>query len=566
MEILPRGFYPRWTDLSRPKSVPAQVIWNAGENSEAIVASATQLDPRRLKLQFYSIPTESLEAVWTLNPGEKAIKVTLEFSPARNGQYSLGYFLFSRKPLEQIDELLLPMLVQAKRFPSKDYTLLQTQSPSPVTLMQAGSLTWAVAGDPDSTPFEFPIPARSRYGLHIRNPAGLAQPSIYGPLVGTPEAQSGPGGKLRFSFRVLVERGDWYAAYRTVADQVFGWRDYRINHSVSLAEAVLNIIDLYKDDFYGGWWERAKAPYQVESKNGSTQSSPLTAVSLYRLTGDRDLYRRRTLPTLEFILSRDGPHFSPFPEDTGGYAKGSMKGPVDIFGSTVYGGLWEMMNRRTPALHDIAFPAKGIRLTRTQQNFETHNQPFDEWLGRYLLTGDRAALDRAVREADAYIAKAIVRRPTRELGVNPFFLMAYTPAWEGLLRLYEVTGEKRFLDAAVLGARMVMTGMWTQPTPADGTVTIHPGGFCHGDKTDRLLHKGAVEFRLGWPRQPGDRPERQAPGWLVSNVGLGFEQPTTYTYKDNGGRMIFQAPWSAAFLRLAQLTGDTQFETYAATP
>ncbi len=90
--------------------------------------------------------------------------------------------------------------------------------------------------------------------------------------------------------------------------------------------------------------------------------------------------------------------------------------------------------------------------------------------------------------------------------------MAYTPAWEGLLRLYEVTGEKRFLDAAVLGARMVMTGMWTQPTPADGSATIHPGGLCHGDKTDRLLYKGAVEFRLGWPRQPGDTPERQAPG------------------------------------------------------
>ena len=66
----------------------------------------------------------------------------------------------------------------------------------------------------------------------------------------------------------------------------------------SLTQAALNMIDLYLDDEHGGWWDRAKGPYQIETKNGATQSSPLTAVSLYRLTGDLDLYQRRTLPTL----------------------------------------------------------------------------------------------------------------------------------------------------------------------------------------------------------------------------------------------------------------------------
>ncbi len=46
-------------------------------------------------------------------------------------------------------------------------------------------------------------------------------------------------------------------------------------------------------------------------------------------------------------------------------------------------------------------------------------------------------------------------------------------------------------------------------------------------------------------------------------MGLGFEQPSTYTYKDNGGRMILQSPWATYFLRLALYTGDKQFETYA---
>ena len=559
------GFYPEWpTDAGKEKS---RVVWNAGRGEEAIARSVTQVDERHLKILFHRTSAGSLEALWELPSGEKSIRVELIFTPSADGAYSLGYFLFNRKPLDGVESLLMPMLVQGKRFPSKEYTLLQTQSPTPVSLMQIGvgadALSWGVSGDRTSTPFEFPIPAKSRYGLHIRNAEGNVQPSLYGPLLGTPDAEVKKRGQLRFSFRVLVLPGDWYAAYRTVADEVFGWSDYRSNWQVSLTQAALNMIDLYMDDEHGGWWDRAKAPYQVESKNGSTQSSPLTAVSLYHLTGDPEVYRRRTLPTIEFMLSRSDPHFSPVPEDTGNYAKGSMTGPVNIYGSTTYGGLWEIMNRRTSRLEEIAFPVAKLRGTTTQQGFKTHNQHFDELLGRYLFLGDTAALDEAVAEADEYIAKSVTPPPVDEPGINPFFLMAYVPAWEGLLRLYEVTREKRFLDASVEGAHLAMTGFWTQPTPVMGEITIHPGGFLHGDKMDHLLHKGSEPFRLGWPRPPGDTPERKVPGWLVSNVGLGFEQPTTYTYKENGGRMILQAPWAPAFLRLAQYTGDRQFETYA---
>ncbi len=567
MEIPQRGFFPRWPDRTKDDSRGPRIIWDAGESFEAVLESVTQVDEQRLLLRFYPLPIGTLEGSWELRPGEKTVRVSLEFTPDEPGQFSLGYFLFNRKPLEDVDELLMPMLVNAKRFPSEEYTLLQTQAPTPLSLMQVGSLTWAVSGDRHSVPFEFPVPAESRYGLHIRNPDGLVQPSIYGPLVGTQASRASPGKPVRFQFRLLVEPGDWYAAYRTVADEVFEWRDYRRNAEVSLTDAALNMIDLYMDDEHSGWWERAKAHYQIESRNGSTQASPMSAISLYWLTGDPEVYQRRSLPTLEFILSRGEPHFSPIPEDTegfpGAYPDGSMKGPVDIFGATVYGGLWELTNRRTTLLRDIAFPGDGIRDTGTQQSFESHNQPFDEWLGRYLFTGDEAALERAVREADEYIAQAIEIRPERELGTHPFFLMPYVPAWEGLLRLYEVTGEERFLEASAYGARMVMTGMWTQPTPTHESVLIHPDGVVDGDKLHLVLNRGDELFRLGWPRESDDTWERVVPGWQVSPVGLGFETPFTYTYQDQGGRMIMQAPWTSAFVRLAHYTGDRQFKTYA---
>jgi hypothetical protein len=236
---------------------------------------------------------------------------------------------------------------------------------------------------------------------------------------------------------VLVQQGDWYVGYRTAADQVFGLRDYRSNVGLSLTDAALNMIDLVMDDTHGGWWERTKAFYRIESKNGSTEASPATLLSLYRITGDPALYRRRALPTMEFMLSRRGAHFSPLPQDTGGYDAGGMDGPVNQFGSDVFGGMWLLTQRRTEALAQAALPQNDIRLPGPNN----HVQTFDEWLARYELTGDHAALLRASTLADEYLAREIQHPPTKELGAWSFFFVSAVPDWEGLLRLYEVTGK-----------------------------------------------------------------------------------------------------------------------------
>lgn len=566
-----RVMHPKWKATPKAKEKDkqgnTQVIWNAGQNYEGIIKKAKQVGENKVELQFYPHELGTLKAVWTLEANAKTAKVEMQFTPTKSAQYSLGYFMFNSQPIKDVDELLMPMLVQQRRFPKKNYTQLQAAAPTPVSLMQTTNdghkLSWGVSGEPSQVPFEFPVPIKSHYGLHIKDAEGNVHPSIYGPLLGTEQANAEAGKTVTFAFRVFVESGDWYATYRDVADNVFGWYDYRKNGEVSMTKSVYNMIDLYMDDKFGGWWNRAKANYQIESKNGSTQSSPLTITSLYLLTGDTALYKKRTIPTLEYVLSRDNPHFSPEPENTGGYNRGHMNGPVDIFGATVYAGLWEMMKHRSPVFKDIAFPDNKINLSTRQQNFEPHVQIFDEWLGKYLFTDDKAALDSAIRTADDYIKNVINVPQEKFISLREFFLMAYTPDWEGLLRMYEVTGEKRYLDAAEKGARITMTGMWTQPMPKDEMITIHKNDYVHGDKMDRWLHKGEEEFRLGYPRKKGDVKEKQVPAWLVSNVGLGSEQPSTYTYKDNGGRMILQSNWTGGFLRLAQYTGDKQFETYA---
>jgi hypothetical protein len=557
------GFYPSWSAGGvelETRAGSGMAVWDAGEPLR-FVPSAAKREGHTVRLDFHPQSAGKFSATWELKPGERTARVALEFTPAQAGSYTLGYHLFCRKPLAEVEEVLLPMMWHGKRFPSQPVTLLQTHTPTPVALMQlGGARVLGVSGTPEEIPFAWPDRQHPLFGLLLRSASGAVQPAIYGPVPGTERARCAAGAPLRFAFRVLAQAGDWYAGYRTAADEIFGWRDYRTNVGTSLTDAAFNMIDLVMDDNFGGWWERGKGPYQIETLNGVTHSSPLTPLSLYLLTGNEELYRRRTLPTLEYALSRSNPHFSPEPAHTGVmYPAGSMSGPISIYGTTAYGGLWELAQRRIPAFGDIALPTNGVKITAGYG----HGQEFEEWLARHLLTGDAAALAKARELADQYLEKNIRTPPAGELTPQPFFNVTFVPDWEGLLRMWEVTGEKKYLDGAALGARRLMTSVWTQPVVPTGEMTVHPGGEYTASSPKHIWWKGPDTFRLGFPRKAGDAPEHRAPAWIPSNVGLGFEQPCTYSRMDSGGAMIYQSAWAPNFLRLAAATGDKQFEAYA---
>lgn len=567
------GFYPSWHGGAvRPFKIQAggaelttrsgngMAVWDAGIATRFVPQSA-QRDGAKVRLAFYPQPAGKFSATWELRPGEHTARVALEFVPAQSGNFALGYHLFCRTPAAEVEEVLLPMMWHGKRFPAQPVTLMQTHTPTPVALLQlAGGRVLGVCGAAEEIPFAWPERRQPLFGLLLRSVTGAAQPAIYGPVPGTERARCAAGAPLRFAFRVLAQGGDWYAGYRTAADEVFGWRDYRTNVGTSLTEAALNMIDLVMDDNFGGWWERAKGPYQIETLNGVTHASPLTALELYRLTGNEELYRRRALPTMEYALSRSNPHFSPEPAHTGlMYPAGSLSGPISIYGTTTYGGFWELAQRRTAAFGEIALPTNGVKVSSGYG----HPQEFEDWLARHLLTGEPGALDKARQLADAYLQKQVLTPSAIELTPEPFFNVSFVPDWEGLLRMWEVTGEKKYLDGAARGARQLMTSVWTQPAPPAGEMTVHPGGVCIASSPKTLWWKGPDMFRLGFPRQPGDTPEHRTPAWIPSNVGLGFEQPVTYSRLDSGGAMIYQSAWAPNFLRLAAATGDAQFETYA---
>jgi len=552
----------RGGSVTLPTARSTWEIWRAGEFLRFQPVSAERVG-EAVRIKFEPSPAGELVAEWRLAPGRRAANVKLSFTPSEAGSYSLGYHMFFRRSLGEIEELQLPLAFQRKRLPERAYMVLDPRTPTPLSLAQTGkadkAISWALIGDPSEIPFAWPDRRKPNMGFCIRDEAGNVQPAIYGPVPGTQRAHVAANQTLTFRCNVLVQPGKWYSAYRTAADEVFSFRDYRRNRRISLSDAVLNMIDLIKDDEFGGWWQRAKGWYQIESRNTVTHSAPATMLSLYRLTGDRDLYHRRVLPTMQYVLSRDSVHFTPEPQDPGRYSTGPMGGPVKHFGSLTFTALSRLAGGHTPAFKEISLPADD-KVRRTVGY--THAEVFSEWAARYQMTGDPADLRKAIELADAYLTEEVLNPPTQPVGFTPFWLITFVPDWEGLLMMYELTGESRFLDGAVIGARQLMAGLWTQPVFPEGETTIFPGGRYEGDPWNgRLLARGPDETRLGFPLQDDSLTQHRAPAWSVSCVGLGFEQPSTLGAERN--RLIYQAVWAPEFLRLARYTGDEAFETCA---
>jgi hypothetical protein len=349
------------------------------------------------------------------------------------------------------------------------------------------------------------------------------------------------------------------------------------------------MIDLFKDDKNGGWWELGKGPYQIESRNTVTHAAPTVSLSIYRLTGDIDYYRNRAIPSIEFCLSRNSFHFAPVQlnQKQGGYLKNAqletaMRGPVKGFAATTYAAMWELSNRRIQALGDLAVPG-GTTEEKTQAYWASWDKgkgggwlrtagiksiakEFDSLSELHVLTGDPRPLERARKVADVYIDRVITEAPTQP---HAGFWDGKLPNWEGLLRLYELTGEKRYLEAATFGAHQLMAGIWTQPRVPDGDrlVTVHEEQY--RERHDALwLWRGDDRHRLGYRPSTGNLPRmpepQDVPAWLVSNVGLGYEGEGSYNDpRAPLGRYIFQSVWAPSFLKLAQYTGEQAFETYA---
>ena len=355
---------------------------------------------------------------------------------------------------------------------------------------------------------------------------------------------------------------DWKGALEYASDKIFGVTDYRKPYGVSLSDAAYNMVGLIKSDFNSGWDAKLKGFINIEAKNIASQASPLAVVSAAILTRDEELYRTRALPTIEFTLSRPGAHFgTAVPDTVPAYineAGTQIKVPGDFYGTAYWQGLDELLGHANPWIADIAAPGGTPR-------YRTAYSAMPKWsetLAAYRLKADAKTLEQVKIEADAWLQSEVYGRKTGDLGLSPFYNMSFYPYWWDLLDLYELTQDKKYLDAAQIGAFNTIAGLWSHPRVPAGNVTIHEGGEFEGDF--HQWYRGDKFYRLGYPRKPGDTPEKQVPAWLVAQMGLGLEQPSTYWGSGKGNmRNILMEAWAPNLLRLYRYTGREIFRTYA---
>jgi hypothetical protein len=177
------------------------------------------------------------------------------------------------------------------------------------------------------------------------------------------------------------------------------------------------------------------------------------------------------------------------------------------------------------------------------------------------LSPSSVPLGDVTADADAWLAKEVYGRQTVPVDFQAFYNIHFYPYWWDLIDLYEATRDQRYLDAAEEGAFHTVAGLWSHPRVPAGDITVHPGGS--QVTYHPLWHKNNALYRLGWPRQPNDTPEHAVPAWQVSPVGLGLEQPSTYTAFPGAMNNIMQSTWAPHLLRVFRYTDREIFRTFA---
>jgi hypothetical protein len=480
-----------------------------------------------------------LAAEITLSRGDAEPVLTFTLTPRQRAWFSVGYTGAPAHALSELDEVWQPFIWQEKRFPQQSYLTPAFECSLPATFVRKGDATVGVVVDADEFPFQpLPLLDNSRFGVALRNTQGEAQPMVFAPLLGGAESKRDAGQALTFKLRLFAAASDITQAYEAAARRLYGFRDYRQNAIASANETLDNMID-YGMSRYSWFVEELKGcAYSTDVPGAVKNVSSLNPLNLALVTDDEEIFRRRAYPIVEFMLSREKFLFSLDPKQKIQSPSRALKGPCAPVSelATLYG----ITHGAAPVLRRFAEQMLGRNRTLNLDDV-SEGASWPNQLALFRETGETRFLDAARRGADAYLAERIERATAGFDGGGFFFWTGFAPKWIDLFRLYEATGDKRYLDGAHRGARLYTMFTWVSPRIPPEDVTVNPGG--NAPVYWYLQSKG---------HQPMRAPEERVPAWRLSEIGLTPESSGTMS----GHRAIFMASYAPWMLRIAALTGD----------
>lgn len=538
---------PTWKSVRNGKRT--MDFFEAAERT-TVNAARAELKEGRVRWLFPGQERFRLEAEMSLAPGRGEPQITFRFTPSAAGWYTVGYTGAPGLPSSEIEAVWQPLVWQERRFPRLSFLSTEHMCPIPAVLVTAKGATVGVAADASESPFRLPTEANSRFGVLARNERGDAQPLIFAPILGRPASQMAPGATFTFKLRLLVRPGGWYEAYRHLARNVYEFGDYRENAAGSLNQTLENMIAFAMDDAYSGWVADLKAfDYTTDVAGTVKLVSALHPLSVAMITDNEEIYRRRALPMIEFLLSRQKYLFSMREDIKGQSASHFMKGPAAEVSELA--ALFSMSRGRSAVFRhyaeDLYDKPRALNLDMVSEGASWQNS-----LALYRMTGDEGHLAKARAGADRYLAERIDLPQTDFSDVHVEqggqFWTDFAPKWIDLLELFEETKDKRYLDGAAKGAQLYTAYVWLQPRIPRQGVLINRGG-----------RVGMYWTRNNEDPQPMRAPEQLVPAWRVSQIGLTPEASSTFDLNP----AVLLTHYAAYMLRLAFYTGDTFFRDIA---
>jgi hypothetical protein len=577
-------YYPTW-DSQKPK---AYFVFNghkyavyqpgadlnpfeAGNLSEAIPITAEAVDKQTIKVQYVTRNGSAITGLWTLHPGQQHIDLRLICKVAQPGYYSMGIEAFQPVSDQELESVMMAPMFQYKRLSDGPQMMITSMMQQPLAIVSSktgqGIVSSYVATSPELFKKDWGSVDYAPAGFTLKNHNNQIQPVMFSPVLGMNDSKYRAGELIDRRFIIGLKSGNWDLAMDYVSNELFEVKDYRKQEQASLTDAVFNMIELVKNDNAGGWSPKLKGFYDIEGdpKTAPTvvNATPLANIGLSVLQNDEEFYISRSLPTIEFTLSRSGYRWATdiVPTAYNATRKTLELNPLTSqFTTSYYVGLDRLLGGLNPWLKNIALPGDSLRIAK---GYSTDFHSWNQALWAYQLTGQAKWLQQAKKDADLFIQQKIYNNTNTVLSHVPFYNASFYAPWWDLLDLYETTKDKKYLKAAEYGAHFTIAGIRSYPKVGDSLQTIHKNN--HYDGVTHIWWKGNQPYRLGFPRKNGDVQEKKVPEWLVSPVGLGLEQPSTYftRVKDQTVRPVFMSSWAPHLLRLFQYENKPIYETYA---
>ncbi|MDD4426965.1 MAG: hypothetical protein PHG64_01000 [Paludibacter sp.] len=565
------SFYTSWTGIKSKqlklngKSYPIfdpsdmQNPFLAGNVLRLKAYNQEKLDSQTLKIYYSTDENDTIISTWTIKDNNYYFDVTLQYKIKEAQYYSFAVGALQEMEKNDVSNVLLSPMYQFKRIPEKPNLLPLALTPQPVSIIESKGISSFITGNPDEFSRTW---GNYDMGFSLKNVNNKVQPVAFAPILGMRDSYFEVGKELKKSFKIGILPLQWHNTLQYVSDSLFLVKDYR-SQTTSLNSAIFRIINLIKSDEASGWEKEMRGFLDIESnpkiRTEVVQASPVGLLSASIITKDEDLYIKRALPSIEYMLSRKGFRWG-FPKDDEPQTENKVNTFTPYkseFNTSHFESLHKLLNYKNPWILDIAMPNGTPRYSKGYGVDET-------WTGdlaAYRLTKDEKWLVKAVIGANHLINSELYNNPSKPVYDWMFYNSHIYPQWFDLLDLYDITKNKDFFNAACYGAYFTIAGQRSYPIVKNKEIIIHKNGKYIGNAN--IFWKKDERFKLGYPRKDGDVQEKTINEKIVSPVGLGFEQPMTFFTKSDNLNHVFMSTWAPSLLRLNNNHKFDFFETYA---